>query len=104
MNRQSDSDFYDWHKCFVVLCCIALYCNIGAHVQLFGPRHAETIALPPCENFMNVEVQRTVASKLLSDGLQRGIVIHCVDDSIFVYRLCQFVLRSLVIHLRLCRS
>lgn len=58
-------------------------------VQLFGPRQAEAIVLPPCENYMNVEVHRTVASKMLSRGLQRGIVIHCIDSNIFVYRLCQ---------------
>jgi len=60
-------------------------------VQLFGPREAEAIALPPCGKFMNVEVQRTVASEMLSRGLQRGLVIHCVDNNILVYRLCQSV-------------
>jgi len=46
------------------------------------------IILPPCENFQNVDVQRT-ASKMLTRGLQRGLVIRCVDKNIYVYRLCQ---------------
>jgi len=65
--------------------------NTGVYVQLFGPRHAEAIVLPPCENYMNVEVQRTVASKMLTRGLQRGLVIHLANNNIYVYRLCQSV-------------
>jgi len=58
-------------------------------VQLFGPRQAEAIVLPPCENYMNVEVQRTVTSKMLTRGLQRGLVIYSANNNIYVYRLCQ---------------
>ena len=63
--------------------------STDAYVQLFGPRQAEAIVLPPCENYMNVEVQRTVASKMLTRGLQRGLVIHSANNNIYVYRLCQ---------------
>ena len=66
------------------------YC-VGACVQLFGPRQAEAIVLPPCENFMNSEEQRTVAVKMLSSGLQRGLVVRCDNKNIVVYRLCKSV-------------
>ena len=58
---------------------------------MFGPRQAELIVLPSCESFMNVESQRSLASEMLSRGLQRGLVILCSNKNIFVYRLCQSV-------------
>jgi len=69
--------------------CVWSICSTDAYVQLFGPQQAEAIVLPPCENYMNVEVQRTVASKMLTRGLQRGLVIHSENNNIYVYRLCQ---------------
>jgi hypothetical protein len=58
-------------------------------LALYAEPRAEPLWLPPCTNLMSNEKLEQHVQTVLERGMERGILVQCVDNDIVVYRLCK---------------